>query len=173
MLVRYTDVYCNVSPSGHSREPLLNGKAQYGWPPFTNKSRSASYQLKILFTFLTKLGTLLWRSFVLSLPVKLVFPGRSTLLPICWCNYTGMTLLHNGFTRFSLYLKTEFFVDLKRSSFWPSCDVRSLSNDVLHAIPWQCMLSLSTCILPRNPHQKGSVQMTSSSFYLPFQINYF
>ncbi len=131
------------------------------------------FKLKILFTFHTKLGALLWRSIVLSLPLQLVFPGRSTLLSICWYNYTAMTLLHNGFTRFSLYLKTEFFVDLKRSSFWPSCDVRSLSNDLLHAMPWQCMLSLSKCILPRNPYQEGSVQMTSSSFYLPFQINYF
>ncbi len=44
-------------------------------------------------------------------------------------------------------------VYLKHSSLWPSANVNPVSNDLAHAIPWQCMfalslpLSISLCLL--------------------------
>jgi hypothetical protein len=29
----------------------------------------------------------------------------------------------------------------------PSADVKPLSNDIVHALPWQCMFALSMCII--------------------------
>ena len=50
-------------------------KAQYSLPPCSNQFRLAPFKLKILFTFFTKQATLMWRSNVLSLPLRFVFPG--------------------------------------------------------------------------------------------------
>ena len=58
-----------------------------------------------------------------------------------------MTLLHNGFTRFSNKEKNIFGVHLKHSSFWPSAHVKPMPNDQAHAVPRQCMFALSKRIL--------------------------
>jgi hypothetical protein len=31
---------------------------------------------------------------------------------------------------------------LKHSSFWPSADVNPMSNELVHALHWQCMFAL-------------------------------
>ncbi len=66
-----------LTAKGPSREPLLNGKDQYGWPPWTNTFRSAAFDYAKNIYFFTKQATLMRRSTVLSLPVQLVFPGPS------------------------------------------------------------------------------------------------
>jgi hypothetical protein len=58
-----------------------------------------------------------------------------------------MTLLHNVFTRFFGTCKILFAVPLKHYSAWPSADVKSMSNDLVHTVTWQCMFSLSLYIL--------------------------
>ncbi len=60
-----------------SREPLLKGKARFGWPPCTNSFRSAGFILKILLTFFTKQAALVRRSTVLSLSLLSVVPVLS------------------------------------------------------------------------------------------------
>jgi len=51
-----------------TREVSLKGKAQYGWPPCTNKFRTAPFYIKSLSTFFAKQLALMRRSTVLSLP---------------------------------------------------------------------------------------------------------
>ncbi len=36
---------------------------------------------------------------------------------------------------------------LKHSSFLPFADVKPVTNNLVHAMPWQCMLALPICIL--------------------------
>jgi hypothetical protein len=60
-----------------TREPLLKGKTQYNWPPYTNKFRLAAFAIENIIYFLTKRATLMRRSAVLSLPLKLVFSGST------------------------------------------------------------------------------------------------
>ncbi len=60
---------------------------------------------------------------------------------------TSTNLLHDGFTRFSQTARVFFDVYLKRSSFWPSADVKPTSNYLVHAMPMQCMHALSICML--------------------------
>jgi len=60
-----------------NREPLPKKKAQCSRPPYTNRSDQLLFILKILFTFVTKQATLMRRSSVLNLPLKLVFPAVS------------------------------------------------------------------------------------------------
>ncbi len=31
--------------------------------------------------------------------------------------------------------------------FWPSADIKPMSNDLVHVMPWHCMFALSTCKL--------------------------
>jgi len=45
---------------------LMNGKAQYGLSPCTEKFRSALFIFRILFIFFTKRATLMRRSNILS-----------------------------------------------------------------------------------------------------------
>ncbi len=52
---------------------------------------------------------------------------------------TDMTILHNGFTIFSIHLK--------HSSFPRSADDKPMLNDLVHALRCQCMFALSRCIL--------------------------
>jgi hypothetical protein len=69
-----------VGAKSRNREVLLKGKTQYSWPPCTSLFRWAPFKLKIMFMFLTKQATLMRRSTVQSLPLQLVFPGRSLSL---------------------------------------------------------------------------------------------
>jgi len=34
----------------------------------------------------------------------------------------------------------------KHHSFWDSADVKTISNDLVHAMAWQCMFAPSICI---------------------------
>jgi hypothetical protein len=43
---------------------------------------------------------------------------------------------------FTPLIKILFVVHLKHASFWPSADVIPVSDDLVHAMPWQCMFSL-------------------------------
>ncbi len=47
-----------------------------------------------------------------------------------------------------LRLNISLALHLKYSSFGPSGDVKPMSNDLMHALQWQCMfaLSLSMCV---------------------------
>ncbi len=59
------------------KEPLLKGKAQYGWPPCTNQFRSVAFDIANIIYSFTKGVTVMRRSIVLSLlPFQLVFPGK-------------------------------------------------------------------------------------------------
>ncbi len=40
-----------------NREPLLKGKVQYSWPPYTNYFRSASFDNSNIIYFFTKQAT--------------------------------------------------------------------------------------------------------------------
>jgi hypothetical protein len=60
--------------AGQSREPLLKGKAQYRWLPYTNLLWTAAFFLDNLLIFL---HTLMRSSTVLSFSLQLVFPGQS------------------------------------------------------------------------------------------------
>jgi len=40
-------------------------------------------------------------------------------------------------------IKELFATDLKQYSFCPSANVRPMSNDLVHAMPWQCMFAIS------------------------------
>jgi hypothetical protein len=51
------------------------GKAQYSWPPCTNKFRPAFFENAKIIYFFTKQATLIRRSNVLSLSLRLAFPG--------------------------------------------------------------------------------------------------
>jgi hypothetical protein len=51
-------------------------------------------------------------------------------------------------------VKILFAVHLKHSSTWSSPDVKPMSNDLMHAMPWQCMFALSMCVLCRQPTYK-------------------
>jgi hypothetical protein len=44
---------------GFTKEPLLKGKAQYSWPPYTNLSRSADFDIANITYFFTKQATLM------------------------------------------------------------------------------------------------------------------
>ncbi len=47
-----------------------------------------------------------------------------------------MTLLDNGFTRFSKeFVNVLFAVNLKHSRFWPLTDVKPMENNQVHAMP--------------------------------------
>ncbi len=48
---------------------------------------------------------------------------------------------------FSNTFKVLYGFDLKHSSFWPSADVTYMSNELVHAMPGQCMYALHMCIL--------------------------
>ncbi len=58
-----------------AREALLKGKAQYGWPPWTNLIRSAAFYVENITCPFTKQATLIRRSTVMSLPLQLGLPG--------------------------------------------------------------------------------------------------
>ncbi len=60
-----------------SREPLPKGKAQCNRPHCNNLFRLATLGIRNITSFLTKQSTLMRRSTVLRLPLKLVFPGTS------------------------------------------------------------------------------------------------
>ncbi len=49
-----------------AKEPLLKGKAQYGWPPYINWFRSAHFYNANIITSVSKQATLMRRSTVLS-----------------------------------------------------------------------------------------------------------
>jgi len=62
----------------------------------------------------------------------------------------GMTLFQNGLTIFSYFhsnYKELFVVHLKHSTFWPSADAKLMSNDLVQAMPWQCMSAPYMCTL--------------------------
>jgi len=52
-------------------------------------------------------------------------------------------------------------------AFWPSADVKPIGNDLMHAMPWQCMfalsLSLSLCVCG---FEYWSVILRSLAFFL-------
>jgi hypothetical protein len=54
-----------------------------GLPPCSNQFRLAPFKLKILFTFFTKQATLMWRSNVLSLPLRFYSLDRSLYFKSC------------------------------------------------------------------------------------------
>jgi hypothetical protein len=56
-----------------TRESLLKGKAQYGWPPCINKFRSAHFHVERIIYNCCKTSYLMRRSTVLSLPIRLMF----------------------------------------------------------------------------------------------------
>jgi hypothetical protein len=58
-----------------------------------------------------------------------------------------MTLLDNGFTILSQYIKNIFCIHLKHSSIWPSADVKPMSNDTVHGNPSELMSALSMGML--------------------------
>jgi len=59
--------------SGHFRK----GKVHYNWPTGTNQFSYTVSFLGSFFNYLAKRVILLWRSILLSLPLLLVFPGRT------------------------------------------------------------------------------------------------
>ncbi len=52
-----------------TREPFLEGKAQYSWPPCTNQFRSAAFDIKNIINFFTKHSALTWRWTTESFPL--------------------------------------------------------------------------------------------------------
>jgi len=46
-----------------------------------------------------------------------------------------------------MYLGMLFAVHFKHYGFWPSAKIKPKQNDLVHAIPLQCMFALSMCIL--------------------------
>jgi len=59
-------------------EAYLKGKAQYGWPPFITSLDQALFILNMLFTYVTKQATLMWRSTVLSFPLSIFWLKNET-----------------------------------------------------------------------------------------------
>ncbi len=45
------------------------------------------------------------------------------------------------------HIEILFAVHRKHSSYWPSADVKPMSNNLVHAMTWQCMFALSIIIL--------------------------
>jgi hypothetical protein len=67
----------SISPAiSENREPLPKGKALYSLPPWL------IFTMKIVFITFTKQATIMRRSTVLTLPLKLVFPGVIIRMPI-------------------------------------------------------------------------------------------
>jgi hypothetical protein len=58
-----------------------------------------------------------------------------------------MTYYIIGVQDFQRAYKILFAVHLKHSSFCPSAGVKPVVNDLVHAMPWQCMFALSMCML--------------------------
>ena len=56
-----------------------------------------------------------------------------------WCVYNIFIVL----------IKILFAVHLKHSRFWPSADVKPMSNELANAKPRQCIFALSVCSLCR------------------------
>ncbi len=63
--------------------PLLKGKAQYSWPPCTNKFRTDTFDNANIIYFSTKQATLMRRSTVLSLPLQKEFLVCDYALQLC------------------------------------------------------------------------------------------
>ncbi len=65
-------------------------------------------------------------------------PGWDKILT--WLYYfMGLLEFHNTF-------KILITSDLKQPNFWPSADVKPISNYLVHAMHWKCMFTLPTCI---------------------------
>jgi hypothetical protein len=58
------------------------------------------------------------------------------------------TLLHIGcLLDFHMTYNNFIWCYIKCSSFWPSDNIKPMSNNLLHAMAWQCLFALSMCVL--------------------------
>ena len=58
-----------------------------------------------------------------------------------------------------MFVKILFTHPLKHSNFWHSADVKPMSNDLVHAVHWQCMFALSICLIQSLWTQMGTFQI--------------
>ena len=58
MLCLEANLYVALKQMNFTRETLLNGKAQYSWPPCTNLSRSATFYIENIIYIINKTGYL-------------------------------------------------------------------------------------------------------------------
>jgi hypothetical protein len=74
-----------------------------------------------------------------------------------------MSLLQNVFSRFVWSLKNIICHSLKEAAVDLQLMLNQLKN-LMHAMPWECMLVLTLCVLQQRTltEGEGSVQLTSS-----------
>ncbi len=122
-----------LDPVGSSREVLLKGKAQYGWPPCTNQFRSAPF-------YIENIINLFYKTSYLNEEVNCTEPSPLAIIP--WLQYKKRVLVQNIY---NLLLKIILY------------NHRHLSNIDWFIMCTACLVCLISTVNGHNKNQKRSL----------------